>query len=268
MSAWAGVSIVNALPSGLGATAAINLKVLANIVKEPSECEDRPLPSLVQAILSYFKLRYGIAKPCVKISSQVPPSSGLKSSSAVAIALIKALTQRYGIYEPSMPQLVAELSKLAGVSFTGALDDATAAYYGGIAFTDNNNMKVFRVCDINEDSSVVILIPSNVVRPRIDINEMRRYGSFFQSVFDRALQGDIYGAMTLNGIAIARILYNRLEGVVMKALKLGALAAGVSGNGPALFAVCRRGDEGPFIELFSRHGKVLLARFTRLGEGV
>jgi shikimate kinase len=44
MSAWAGVSIVNALPSGFGATAAINLKVLVNIVKEPSECEDSPSP--------------------------------------------------------------------------------------------------------------------------------------------------------------------------------------------------------------------------------
>jgi shikimate kinase len=268
MLAWAGISIVNALPLGLGATVAINLRVLANIVKDYGECVDLSQTTLLQTILSYFKSRYSITKPCIKILSQIPSSSGLKSSSAVAIAIIKAITQRYNVYEPNIPQLAAELSKLAGVSFTGALDDAAAAYYGGMVFTDNTNMRVIRVCDVNDDLSVAVLIPSGVNRPRIDINEMRRYSSVFQSIFERALQGDVYNAMTLNGITIARILYKGFEEVAVKALKLGALAAGVSGNGPALFAVFREGDEGPFVELFSEHGKVLIARFVRLGEGM
>jgi shikimate kinase len=70
----------------------------------------------------------------------------------------------------------------------------------------------------------------------------------------------------MNGIAIAKILYPNLEDIIVKALKLGALAAGVSGNGPSLFAVCREGDEEFFQELFSSYGDVLKAKFVRFGE--
>jgi shikimate kinase len=264
MSAWAGVSVVNALPAGLGAATAISLRVAVTIDEKCGGVEAQT--QLLQTIFNYFESRYNLPKPCVKVVSQVPQGSGLKSSSAVAVALIRALVQRYGVYEPDVPRLAAELSRLAGVSFTGALDDATAAYYGGVALTDNSNMRVLRVGDVKSDFSVVVLVPRGIKRPSISLSEMRRYASVFYSAFERALQGDVLGAMTVNGVTIAKILYPSLEKLVTKALKLGALAAGVSGNGPSVFAVCREGDEGFFEELFSSYGEVLRARFVRLGE--
>jgi shikimate kinase len=264
MSAWAGISVVNALPSGLGATTAISLRVDATLSNTCTDSEN--LSQLVKTILKYFENRYSLPKFCIKILSQVPPGSGLKSSSAVAVALIKAIIYKYSLYEPNIPRLAAELSKIAGVSFTGALDDAAAAYYGGIVFTDNTNMKIIRVDDVRDDLNVVILIPRDIKRPYISLNEMRRYSSLFNTIFERAFQGDFFKAMTMNGIAIAKILYPNLEDIIVKALKLGALAAGVSGNGPSLFAVCREGDEEFFQELFSSYGDVLKAKFVRFGE--
>jgi shikimate kinase len=264
MSAWAGVSVVNALPTGLGATAAVSLRVAVTI---SSTCRGAEAQSkLVETILHYFESRYSVQKQCVEIESQVPQGSGLKSSSAVAVALIKALVHSFGAYEPDVPRLAAELSRIAGVSFTGALDDAAAAYYGGVAVTDNTNMRVIRVLDFRSDLSVVVLVPRAVKRPSISLEEMRRYSSVFYLAFERAIEGDVLRAMTLNGTAIAKILYPQLEGLVLKALELNALAAGVSGNGPSVFAVCREGDEGPYEELFSSHGEVVKARLVRLGE--
>jgi len=264
MYAWGGISIVNALPSGLGAAAAIDLAVRARI----RPCQGKPRGSgsqLVDEIASYFSSRYSVARLCFDIESEVPPASGLKSSSAVAVSLIRAIKNAFSLEELEVPRLAAELSRLAGVSLTGALDDASAAYYGGVAFTDNTNMAIIRVADIGLDLSVVIAVPRRGSRPPIDLVALRRYSHLFQEVFSVAIQGEVLRAMTLNGLLIARLLGYR-EDIPRKALELGALAAGVTGNGPAMFAVCRRGDEGPFVELLSGYGRVLVRRFVRVGE--
>ncbi|WP_243679323.1 hypothetical protein [Vulcanisaeta distributa] len=57
-------------------------------------------------------------------------------------------------------------------------------------------------------------------------------------------------AATINGILVAESLgyYNALE-TIGAALRLGAVASGVSGNGPAIYAVFKPGEEGgPFID--------------------
>lgn len=263
MSAWGGISVVNAIPSGLGATAAVDMRTRAYVKRCDSGIDNRS--KLVETILSYFYSHYGAPRLCVEIESDIPVGSGLKSSSSTAVALIRAIAEELQIYEPNVPRLAAELSRLAGVSVTGAIDDAAAAYYGGVALTDNTNMKVIRVVDLRLDLVAVILMPRGVSRPRIDVEGFRRYSYIFVEAFNTALQGDILRAMTLNGLAIARLM-GYPEDIPRKALDIGALAAGVSGNGPAIFAVCRAGDEGPVLDYFSRYGSVEIRRFIGLGE--
>lgn len=263
MSAWGGISIVNAIPSGLGSAAAIDMKTRIRI----RSCGDATTNTsrLVETIINYFTARYGLPKVCVEIESDVPMGSGLKSSSSVAVALIDALRRHFSLEELDVPRLAAELSRIAGVSITGALDDAAAAYYGGIVFTDNTNMKILRVVDNKSELATAILLPRNVRRPQIDVERLRRFSHIFVEAYNIAMQGEILKAMTINGLAIARLL-NYPEDIPRKALELGALAAGVSGNGPAIFAVCRLGDEGPVLDFFGRYGEVYMHRFVRLGE--
>ncbi|ADM28533.1 shikimate kinase [Ignisphaera aggregans DSM 17230] len=251
MYAYGGVTIVNAVPAWLGSAMAIDLRVRVYVdICRPTEiCYYQS--KLVEYIVKYFMKKYNIPRIKVYISSEIPPSSGLKSSSAVSVALIRCITSRFSIYEPSIPRLAAELSRLAGVSFTGALDDASASYYGGIVFTDNLNMNILKVLDLPKEYTTVLLF--HATRNPVDVDRLRRCAYMFRDIFELAYQGEIFRAMTMNGLLIARLLgYN--EDIPRKALEKGALAAGVSGNGPTIFAITRRGDEGPIYEYFSLYG--------------
>ncbi len=262
MYAYGGVSVVNAVPSWLGSTMAINLRVSVHIdlCKPSNTCKYQS--RLVEYIAKYFMRRYNIPRIKVYISSEIPPSSGLKSSSAVAIAMIKSIVSRFSIYEPSIPRLAAELSLLAGVSITGALDDASASYYGGISFTDNLNMNILKVIDVPKEYSVILLYYSS--RKPVDVGVLRRYAHIFRDIFELAYQGEIFRAMTMNGLLISRILgYD--ESIPRRAIELGALAVGVSGNGPTIFAVTRSGDEGPIYEYFSRYSVTRVVSAVGIG---
>ncbi|WP_243666056.1 hypothetical protein [Vulcanisaeta sp. JCM 16159] len=74
----------------------------------------------------------------------------------------------------------------------------------------------------------------------------------YQALFSMAINGDLWRAATINGILVAESLgyYNALE-TIGRALRLGAVASGVSGNGPSIYAIFRPGEEGPFIDYIS-----------------
>lgn len=249
MYAFGGISIVNAVPSWFGGAIAVNLKVLAKVRTCSTRCS---YPSkLVETIARYFMARYSLPPLEIDIYSEIPPKSGLKSSSAVAIATIRAVVDRFGLDELCIPRLAAELSREAGVSITGALDDAAAAYYGGAVLTDNLNMKILRLFEPPRETSSVIAV-KGFREVSVDVEKLRRYSNVFYDIFLRALEGSIFEAMKLNGLMIAKLIgYN--ESPILEALNRGALAAGVSGNGPSVFVVCRKGDEHYFVDVLSKY---------------
>lgn len=249
MYAFGGITIVNAIPSWLGGAMAINLKVFAGV----RICKNRCLyqSKLIETIVRYFRARYSLQPFEVDIHSEIPPMSGLKSSSAVAVATIRAIIDRFGLDEPCIPRLASELSREAGVSITGALDDAAAAYYGGAVLTDNLNMKIIRLFEPPHEVVAIIAV-RGFREVYIDVRKLRIYSHVFYDIFLKALEGSIFEAMKLNGLAVAKLLgYNELP--IIEALSRGALAAGISGNGPSMFAICKKGDEHYFVDVFSRY---------------
>jgi shikimate kinase len=257
MQTYGGISIVNAIPSWYGSSLAVDLKVKVDIEEGHSTYQS----SLVKTILEYFKEKYKISDLNVNIISEIPQMSGLKSSSAVSTALIGAISERFGI-EINVPKLSSILSIKSGVSLTGAYDDATAAYYGGASFTYNKEFKLIKMENFSKDISILILAVGN--RPNIDLKILRKYNLLFEEIFKIALR-DIITAMKLNGLAIAEILgYDKSP--IISALKSGAIAAGISGNGPSIFALCKEGDEGPIYENLSKYGKVIITRAVEIGD--
>ena len=253
--AYGGVSIVNAIPSFYGSTMAINLKATAYVEEGP---EDHP-SELVRTILNYFHKKYNVPSLRITIDSQIPQRSGLKSSSAVSVALISAIAKKFKI-KVDVPKLSSYLSIKAGISVTGAFDDSTAAYYGGVTFTNNKRRKLLKITNPPEDLVLLILPRSN--RPAVNLSVLRKHKLMFAEIFRLALLGDIVTAMKLNGIAVAEILgYSKAP--IEKALKKGALAAGISGNGPSVFALCKRGEEGPIFDELNTFGNVLLAECVK-----
>ncbi|AGE70160.1 shikimate kinase [Sulfolobus acidocaldarius] len=253
MQTYAGISVVNALPGWYGSSMAIDLKVEVK-VSETEYCESQDI--LIDTIIQFFRQKYNL--PCMKaeINSEIPPKGGLKSSSAVSTALIAEIMRRYKIKDVDPPKLSAILSLKAGVSYTGAYDDATSSYYGGVTFTFN---KEFQLIEIKEPPDIsVVLLPRGNRQVKIDLNHLKRYAGLFQEIFNVARK-DIITGMRLNGIAMAEILgYDTSP--IKQALKGGALASGISGNGPSIFAVTKPGDEGKVIDIFSNFGEVLVTR--------
>ena len=253
MQTFSGVSVVNALPSWYGSTMAIDLRVEVKI-EETKECK-KYNNALIDAILDFFYTSYKI--PCldVKVFSQIPEKSGLKSSSAVSTALIGEIAKKYNI-EIDVPKYSAILSLKAGVSYTGAFDDAVASYYGGVSFTYNKEFKILEIQHPPEVS--IILLPRGNRKINIDLSNIRKYRLIFEEIF-KISRKDIITGMKLNGILIAHILgYETKE--IEEALQKGALASGISGNGPSVFAVTKIGEEGPIIDAWSKYGNVIVTK--------
>ena len=125
----------------------------------------------------------------------------------------------------------------AGVSITGAYDDACACYYGGFCVTDNRAKKLVAAKKSPLDVHAVIYIPNK--RARGNPKHLRTMSKTFERAWNMALSGDYWNAMILNGVAASATL-NTDPGLVGKMIGAGALGASVSGNGPAFAAIARK----------------------------
>src|SRR4029077_12491491 len=98
----------------------------------------------------------------VAVVSAIPPARGLKSSSAVGVAVAQAVASAYG-RSPAAETCAAasaEVSRAIGLSATGAFDDALAAAEGGVVLTENTSRTVRARATLDTDWSVVLWIPA------------------------------------------------------------------------------------------------------------
>ena len=250
--AHGGISVLNAIPLNVGSTVAVDIGVEVR-----SSVNERPKPSfgLVKAILDHFENLTG-NRFDARITSTIPPAMGLKSSSAVSVALIKAIALISGT-NVFPPRLSAVISRRIGISITGAFDDAVSAYYGGCFITNNASTTIEkRLCF---DPETVFVILANGKRQTINPLNLRGRKEEFRDALNMARRNDILGAMNLNGRLVAQFMNYDLKPMLL-AEKLGAMASGISGNGPSIFALFKKGEEGPLIEKFSELGRTIVTR--------
>ncbi len=246
-----GISILNGIPLGLGSSCAVDMKVEV----EASFGKQDPGSALLDTVTGFFSSRSG-RDVSVKVKSDLPQSGGLKSSSAVAAGAVSALSSLTGI-EVDIPVLAAQLSIEAGVSVTGALDDVAASLYGGISVCDNHKMKILKKIPFPEGYSFVIL--PRGFRTNFNPELLRRSWPSFKNIASLLHTGNFFKAMAHNGLTVSQVLGYETD-VLLKAVDMGAKAAGVSGNGPSLFALVKEGDEGPLMDLFSTLGTPVTRR--------
>jgi len=239
-------SIVNGIASGKGAAFGIALETSATV-----ELTDEPGKFDVR-IRSEPGEETALAKHCVKMvlkklrlekkhgavittRSEIPMSRGLKSSSAAANAIVlatfKALGKRPGDME--VIGIGIEASFAAGVTITGAFDDACATYFGNVVVTDNVKRKLLARYAIDEDLVVVIHVPKRKVRKRdVDTSLLKSIRGPAELAARLALEKDFKSGMLVNGLAYSAAMgFSTM--VAMGALRAGAATAGVSGTGPA-----------------------------------
>ncbi len=266
------ISVVNGIPNGIGAAAGIKLKVhvIAEIIEENTvkssikindnvPVDDKLINSVFNIIKNTFKIQNGLY---LNIESEIPISRGLKSSSAVANAIIDAALKAFGIklQKHDIIKLGIKAAKDAGVTITGAFDDACASMFGGVHITNNLSLKILSSYDI-EETKVVILIPQQYT-PKSLINKasLEKISHLMNIPIDLALKKHWLEALTINGLLISMPLQIDIK-PLWDALKSGAKAAGITGTGPAIVAITDEPET--IIDIWKQYNSKIIVTETR-----
>lgn len=242
-------TVINAIATGCGAAFGIGLYVTAEvelqsskiICKSDKEVDTSLMELCVKKVLEKLDIETGVR---VKTYSDLPVASGLSSSSAtsnaVTMATVLALAKEYGskfqIDNYEILNMAIDASLEAGVTITGAFDDASASFFGGLTVTDNMKRKILK-SEKMEGQNILIYMPNKKsLTAQSDIRRMKLLAPYVQLAFNEALNGDIYKALTLNGfLYCAALEFN--PNIALDALNAGAIASGLSGTGPSFVAV-------------------------------
>jgi shikimate kinase len=248
-TAYGAATIVNALATGKGAAFGIDLwtkatvelsddrVIEANILNEKGE-NTLLVEKCVRAVLDHIGEKTLGAK--VQTESNIPIARGLKSSSvagnAVVLATLAAVDRRIDPNE--VLDLAVDASLEAKVSITGAFDDASASLYGNVVVTDNIARKVLRTFPVEEYCVILLVPPEKRYTIEVDLSRIKAIAKQVEIAHKEALNGNYWNAMTLNALIYSGAL--RLPtNIIVDVLKAGAVAAGISGKGPAYAFVVR-----------------------------
>ena len=234
------ISIVNALATCSGCALGISLRVTAEADLRSGEGirSQTVNEKLIRNIVYNTIPEEILAENSVYISveSEIPMGFGLKSSSAVsdavALACSKLVKEDIEDYVVLDRAVLASLD--AGVTITGAYDDSSACYFGGFVVTNNRTHEIIHHQEAPHSLSAIIFIPKATRRG--NMSKVDTMSNLFGEAFKFATAGEYWKAMNLNGMLLSTSLSAEYE-PVLKAIQGGALAASISGNGPAIAAV-------------------------------
>jgi len=273
----AAITVVNALPLGIGAAIGIDLKVRAEIELHPAgstgrwevRMSDAARTPLVVTSLDLALNRFAPGSSgtgALSLASEVPASRGLKSSSAVssAIALSVAAATDTAVEPLEIARLSAEITRSARVSATGAMDDALAGLVPELVVTDNRRGELLRSFPVDPELEVALLVSRTTHRPSPDwIRAFEREGAPAQVAVDAALTGDWAVAMERNSEVVERVMGYDYASLRARLRSEGAVGSGVTGMGPALAAVAPRASvERVARTLPTRLGEHRVLRFS------
>ena len=272
---YGAVSVVNAVATGLGCSLGVGLRIEAEVrvvddygdvvVKlEGVEHQTKDIEtSRIMAKMIIESLAHRRIGAEVITYSEIPLARGLKSSSAAANAIALAAKSALGLEVDDLEliKIGVRAAIKAKVTITGAFDDACASYFGGYCLTDNTNLKLLRREEAPEDLMVVIFVPKERLdKQMVDKQIVERFKPYALEAFKLASEGRYLEALTINGLIYSAALGFDIKPAA-EAIKHGALAAGLSGTGPAVSALCR----SEFVNevssaLQNLGGKVILTR--------
>lgn len=259
------ISIVNAVATGYGSAMGISLNVKVEIISKKGSglIFQKGGGSLMIKKIIYDVLQSKYINNnqlLININSEVPSGMGLKSSSAVsnAVALACISLTNKEISDEFVLNSAVDASLYAKTTITGAYDDSTACYYGGFVTTDNYKRKIWKRENSPMDISAVIFLPNN--KKRGDVTRLKLLSDIYLEAFQLAYSGQYWKAMTLNGVLTSSLLSNSYT-ITRMCLENGALAASISGNGPAIAAVVRESEVQKIKSVLSNlDGRVIISR--------
>jgi shikimate kinase len=254
------ITVVSAFSSGKGVTVGIDIPCTVRVGMQKrntgdptitifSKVEDRNqlIQTAVKRSLDFLRVKIPSDKSLrITVDSQIPAAVGLKSSSAVSVAVTKAIFDLF--LQDSLKNNTQEILKLscessirAGASLTGAFDDAAAGLLGGLVFSNNTRFKMLRHESLPENIGrvVKILVPKSQKKLTSSLN-LDTYHSFRKQSLEAvkfASSGIFIQAMLLNSV-IHAVIHQYSMHPVVSSIAEGASASGITGKGPAIAAIC------------------------------
>lgn len=268
------VSIVNAIATGNGSALGISLTVTAEVEVSKGrgvkfltgKNDDRLVNNIVRNTLPADMLEK--SQVTIRVKSEIPIGYGLKSSSAVsnAVALACSRIVQEKVDDLAVLDAAVRSSLDAKVTITGAYDDATACYFGGFVVTDNYNRRLIKREQAPDNLHAVIFLPGGTLRG--SVSKLSDLSDLFTDAYDLAEGGEYWKAMKLNGVLASAALGSSYK-PVLAALEQGALAAGISGNGPSIAAVAYEDELDDIKNAFSKfNGRVIVSKVNNQKAGV
>lgn len=260
------ISIVNAIATGNGSALGISLRATAEaelgrghgVRFLTGKNDDRLVNNIVRNAMPKEIIEGN--QITIRVKSEIPIGYGLKSSSAVsnAVALACSRLVRDEIDDNAVLDAAVRASLDAKISITGAYDDATACYFGGFTVTDNYSKRLIRREEAPGNLHTIIFLPRNT--PRGDVHKLSSMSDLFTDAFRLAEAGEYWKAMKLNGVLASAALSSRYA-PIMAALEHGALAAGISGNGPSVAAVAYEDEVDEIRSALSKfEGRIIISK--------
>lgn len=243
-------TIVNAIALGKGAAFGVDLwtKAEVKLTDEPgvfkTEITSDPKEStfLIEKTVAKVLQRFSLDKSFganIKTWSNIPIAKGLKSSSVAANAAALATTAALDKMLPDLDivNLGVDGAFDAKVTVTGAFDDASASFFGGIVITDNFNRQIVKQMQFTNDLVVLFHVPpEKAYTADSNVKRLQTIKPLVEVAYKEALKGKVWNALTLNGL-----IYSSASGynpaIALDALAAGAVAAGLCGKGTAVTAV-------------------------------
>jgi shikimate kinase len=245
-------TVLNALATGVGSAFAIDAETTARVELDDTgdvrgeiagvpDGDTRLIRQCVERVVDRFGDGQG---GHVRTESDVPMAAGLKSSSAAAnatvLATLSALDVDVGdgddaqISREAACRLGVQVARDAGVTVTGAFDDASASMLGGVTVTDNTEDDLLARDEVDWD--VLVWTPAErAFSADADVERCERVTPMADLVADLALDGRYGEAMTVNGLAFSAALGFPTDPAVEAMPHVDGVS--LSGTGPSVVAV-------------------------------
>lgn len=204
----------------------------------------------------------------MKILKGIRPGSGLGSSAASAVGGAMAAATLLGVDDQKLILRAASIGE--GVS-SGAphLDNVSPCLYGGFtAVIDSKKMNILKITP--PPMKIVVCLPEIIVETamarrlipqQLSVRSVVAHVGWASGMIHGLMDGDIelIASCLMDDIAVParKRLIRGFDSVHDSAMKAGALSFSISGSGPAVYSLAKRGHD--------KIGKAMVESFAEVG---
>ena len=257
-------SLLHAAGTGHGASMAIDLPILVRVLDKKSKRDVHDDDGLLPHVVASWDAA-GHELPLDKddlhwaVQSKIPAREGLKSSSALCVAAVRALCDATDT-SLELHQIVAiavDAQLRAGITLTGSIDDTWACASGGWKLINANEPDVAQGVLLegdgpNRDEWKLLIVSRGARESRPELEDFLPHQQHFIQALNAIQEGNELVALTLNGRGVVGVTKDHRARIIANdALVNGARAAGPTGSGTAVVIVIPIQLEGVYQRLLS-----------------